>query len=228
MLDNNKLLRTGSTMPLVLRVGLGVWMSAVILGTFLFVPPAQGFASPEAARMVIFHVPCAMVAVIAYIVSAIYALAFLSKGNIINDEKSSIAAGLGFLFTLLATITGMIFAQVQWGKAWNWDPKETSILMLIMVYAAYFTLRSCIPGQIARARISAAYNVLAGLVMPFLVIILPRMVPSLHPRSAHLSPEYRIAMGCAAISYIVLFIWMFRLQVRVAEYITAARRVRIG
>ncbi|MCX6346104.1 MAG: cytochrome c biogenesis protein CcsA [Armatimonadetes bacterium] len=228
MLDNNQSLRTDTTMPLALRVGLGVWMSAVIIGTFLFVPPAQGFASPDAARMVIFHIPCAIVAVIAYIISAIYAIAFLSKGKIMSDEKSAIAAGLGFLFTALATVTGMIFAQAQWGKTWNWDPKQTSILMLIMVYAAYFTLRSCIPGQIARAKISAAYNILAGLIMPFLVIILPRMLPSLHPKSAHLSPEYQIALACAAIGYIVLFIWMFRLQVRIAEYIMAARRVRIG
>lgn len=232
MSNNTRQSVTHSTMPVPLRLGLGVWMSAVILGTFMFVPAARGFSSPESARLVVFHVPCAMVAVIAYIVSAVYAVAYLRKGSAIDDEKSAISAALGLLFTVLATVTGMVFARVQWGSFWNWDPRQTSILMLIMLYAAYFMLRSSIPGQIARARISAAYSIMAAVIMPFLVIVLPRMMASLHPSDTltqreGLAPEYRIAMIAAAIGYAWLYVWMFRMQVHVAEYMLAARRIRV-
>lgn len=234
MLDNETQIGTGHVMPFALKAGLGVWMCGVIAAAFLYVPPAVGFASPDAARMVLFHIPCSMMAVVAYIVSLIYALIYLSKGKMIADEKSAISAGLGFLFTALATATGMVFARVQWGVYWDWNnPRMTSILMLIMIYAAYFLLRSSIPGAKARAKISAAYNIIAGLLMPFFVFIMPRMfVPGSHPNNTltsreGLSFEYKIVLICAMIGFTWLYIWMFRMQVRVAEYILAAGRIRV-
>lgn len=232
MLDNNQANSPGPAMPTALRVGLGLWMSAVILGTFLYIPPAQGFAYPEAARIVIFHVPCSIAALVAYIVSAIYAAGYLRGGRAISDEKSAISAGLGLLFTVLATATGMVFAKIQWGRPWSWDPRQTSILMLMTLYAAYFMLRTAVPGRTARARISAAYSILAALVMPFLLIVLPRIMTSIHPKDTlisggGLSPEYWAALVAAVIGYIWLYIWLFRIQVRVAEFVLAARRVRV-
>ncbi|MCE5198933.1 MAG: cytochrome c biogenesis protein CcsA [Armatimonadota bacterium] len=201
-------------------------MSAVIAAAFLYVPPAAGFAVPDAARIVIFHVPCAMISVLAYLVSTVYAIAYLKNGTIASDAKSAISAGLGFTFTALATVTGMIFAKVQWGAAWNWDPRETTILILMIVYAAYFALRGAIPGTIARARISAAYNILACVIMPYLVFVLPRMMGGLHPDRASLSIEYRIVMGAAMIGFMWLYIWLFRIHVRISEYEIAWRRAR--
>lgn len=206
-------------MPLPLRVAFGLWMAGVIAATFLWVPPAKGFQNPGAARLIILHVPCAMMAVLAYIISMIYAILHLSRGTPDMDAKSAASAGLGFVFTVLATVTGMIFAQAQWGAAWNWDPRETSILMLMIVYAAYFALRGAIPSKVARGRISAAYNILAGLVMPFFVFVMPRMAGGLHPSStlmspSGLSPEYRVVLGCAMIGFLWLYVWLFRARVR--------------
>lgn len=210
---------------------LGLWIAGVIAAAFLYLPPAKGFAAPGAARIIVFHVPCAMVAVFAYVVSMIYAIVYLAKGNIGSDTKSAASASLGFLFTVLATITGMVFAKIQWGTAWNNDPRETSILMLLIVYAAYFALRSAIPASASRAKISAAYNILAGLVMPYLVFVLPRLTTSLHPSStltqrSALSPEYQMVLGCAMLGYLLLYLWIFRIQVRLGEHIIAKRRTR--
>jgi len=209
-------------MPVPLQIGLGAWITGVILAAFLWVPPAAGFAAPEAARIVVFHVPCAMVAVVAYLVSTAYAIAYLARRSASSDAKSAASAGLGFLFTVLATVTGMVFAQVQWGSAWNWDPRETSILMLMIVYAAYFALRGAIPGSVARARISASYNVLACLVMPYLVFVMPRLMGGLHPTGTlsgpgALSTEYRVVLACAMLGFVWLYVWMLRIQVRLAE-----------
>lgn len=208
-----------------LQALLGVEMTAVILAAFLYLPPAANFQSPEAARIIVFHVPCAMVATVAYIISTIYAIAYLARGGVANDIKSAASASLGFLFTVLATITGMVFASIQWGAAWNWDPRETSILMLLIVYAAYFALRSALPSAAGRAKVSAAYNVMAGLVMPFFVFVLPRIGPaSLHPDRASLSPEYRAVMGGAMLGFLLLYVWIFRLSVRVRELQSAKGR----
>lgn len=214
-------------MPVPLQALLGLWLAGVVAAAFLWVPPAKGF---QEARLVIFHVPCAMLAVLAYVVSVVYAIVCLARQSMAADMRSAIAAGLGFLFTALATVTGVVFAYNEWGKAWNWDPRETSILMLMVVYAAYFALRGAIPIAQARARVSAAYNILAGLVMPFFVFVMPRIYKSLHPSDtianrSGLAPEYRIVMGCAMLGFVLLFVWLFRLRVRVAE-LAAARKKR--
>lgn len=209
----------------ILQAFVGLELAAVILAAFLYLPPAANFASPEAARIIVFHVPCAMIATVAFVISTAYAIAYLVRGNAASDIKSAASASLGFLFTVLATVTGMVFAKIEWGTAWNWDPRETSILMLLIVYAAYFALRSALPNGTSRARISAVYNILACVVMPFFVFVMPRIGPaSLHPNRAALSAEYREVMGAAMLGYLLLYVWIFRLAVRVRELQSARRR----
>lgn len=212
-----------SIVPRWTQAALGVWMAGVITAAFLYLPPAKGFASPDAARIVVFHVPCAMVAVIAYIVSFVYAIGYLRGRSLLSDAKCAASASLGLLFTVLATVTGMVFAQVQWGSAWNWDPRETSIVMLMLVYAAYFALRAAVRGAHVTARIASSYNILAGVVMPYLVFILPRLSGGLHPSTTlsqrgGLSPEYRLVMFAAAAGIVWLYVWLFRIHVRISAY----------
>ncbi|AZI58757.1 c-type cytochrome biogenesis protein CcsB [Nakamurella antarctica] len=45
------------------------------------------------------------------------------------------------LFTF-AVITGALWAEVAWGRYWNWDPKETCAFVTWVVYAAYLHARS--------------------------------------------------------------------------------------
>ncbi len=205
-------------MPMPLKLLWVLWTAAVILAAVFYLPPAYGFAVPESARIVIFHVPCAMLAVVGYIISTVYAVCYLIKGRPDQDIKSFVSARLGLLFTVLATLSGMIFAKIEWGTAWNWDPRETTILMLLVVYGAYFALRSAINNSTVRAKVSAVYNILACLVMPYLVFVLPRILGGLHPTqtlssNSGLSIEYRVVMAASAIAMIWLYIWIFRASV---------------
>jgi len=210
-----------NVMPATLKALFVAWMVGVAWATLGYLPPAGAFADPESARMIVFHVPCAMVSVIAYLVSTVYAIRYLAGRKREADAKSAASAELGLVFTVLATVSGMVFAQIQWGSAWNWDPRETSILMLMLVYSAYFALRASLPGS-ARARISAAYNVLACVVMPYLVFVLPRIVGGLHPSNTlsdrgSLSTEYRIVLFASMIGFVWLYVWLMRLRVQALE-----------
>ena len=97
------------------------------------------------------------------------------------DNKANISAEIGLAFTILATITGAIFARYTWGVYWNWDPRQTSIFFLLMIYGAYFVLRSSIEDEEKRARLSAVYCILAFISVPLLVFVIPRLYPTLHP-----------------------------------------------
>jgi heme exporter protein C len=197
-------------------------MCGVIVAAFLWLPPAEKFAVPEAARIIVFHVPNAMVAVVAFLLSTIYAIRYLKGRDLMDDAKSASSAQLGFLFTLLATVTGAVFAQIQWRTAWNWDPRESSILILLLIYAAYLALRSATDGAERRASLSAAYSIIAFATVPFLVFVLPRVMFSLHPPDTltsrgGLDTTYRIVLMASMIGFMGIYVWMFRLSVALAE-----------
>jgi heme exporter protein C len=53
--------------------------------------------------------------------------------------------------------------------------------MLLLVYAAYFALRSAVSDPDQRANLSAVYSILGFAATIFLVFIMPRIIPGLHP-----------------------------------------------
>lgn len=205
---------------LLSRALIGVWIAVVTAAAFLWLPAAQDFRSPEAARIVVFHVPCAILTFVAFLLNAFFAWRFLKTRDMWNDAKANAAAELGMLFAVLATVTGSLFAMEQWGSAWNWDPRETSIVMLMLVYAAYFVLRGAVDEKRKRARLSAAYALLAFPAMVFLIWIMPRIMESLHPTNTlftrtGLDPTYRVTLWSFFAGLLAVFVWMFRLRLRV-------------
>src|SRR5215475_12314948 len=162
---------------------LGVWIAGVVVSMFLFVPQYVGLG--DAGRIIIMHVPTAWVTSLAFAVSALYSALYLWRRSPTNDANAVAAAEVGFVFCILATTTGAIFAQIVWGVFWNWDPRETSILVLLLIYAAYFALRSAIDDSDRRRRLAAVYNLFAAVTMPFLLFVAPRVAEStLHPNCA--------------------------------------------
>jgi heme exporter protein C len=143
-------------------------------------PMIQGLG--ELGRNMLFHVPMSMVAFIAFLLGTIYSILYLVKKDFDFDRRARAASAGGFLFTALATITGSIWARFSWGTFWNWDPRETSIFILLLIYGAYFMLRSLLEeSEDKKARIAAVYNIIAFVSVPFLMFVVPRITQSLHP-----------------------------------------------
>ena len=165
------------------KLAVGLWLSGVIIAMFAIVPQYEGLG--DAGRIVILHVPTAWVSVIAFAVSGVYSALYLWRRRPNDDHRAIAAAESGFIFTALATVTGMIFSQVAWGIFWNWDPRQTSIFVLLLVYAALFALRSAIDDPDRRRQLSAVYSLFAVATVPFLVFVAPRVADStLHPNCA--------------------------------------------
>jgi heme exporter protein C len=169
----------------ILYFVLFIWMPVIIWGAFFYAPPAKGLG--DTARVIFFHVPMAWLSVIAFFMSAYYSFKLLKeiqKENVkivYYDQAASTAAQIGLLFAFLATVTGSIWAKKIWHSYWNWDPRETSIFILLIIYGAYFALRSAITNPHDRMRLSAVYSLIAVVTVPFFVFIVPRIFASLHP-----------------------------------------------
>ncbi len=162
----------------ILKCLLGLWMIVVIMGAFLYAPSAMGLG--DLSRIIYFHVPLAWVGVLAYLASMINSITYLRTGCRISDEKAAVNAEIGLIFTVLATITGAVFARHTWGMYWNWDPRQTSIFVLLLIYGAYFVLRSAVEEE-KRARLASVFSIFAFISVPFLVFIIPRVYATLHP-----------------------------------------------
>ncbi|WP_129627094.1 cytochrome c biogenesis protein [Candidatus Oscillochloris fontis] len=162
---------------------IGVWIAGVAVAMFLVLPQYEGLGN--AGRIIIMHVPTAWVSVLAFAVSALFSGLYLWRGRTEDDDYATAAAESGFLFTVLATVTGAIFSQVVWGIYWNWDPRQTSIFVLLLIYAALFALRSAIDDPTRRRQLSAVYSLFAFVTVPFLIFVAPRVSEStLHPNCA--------------------------------------------
>jgi heme exporter protein C len=110
---------------------------------------------------------------------------------------------------------------VTWGSFWNWDPRETSIVILLMIYGAYFALRSAVPDPEKKRVFAAVYAILAFVTVPFLVFVVPRITASLHPEDTMnpanpgMDPKtLKVFLG-SLFAYTGLFVWMLRLKMRV-------------
>jgi len=165
-----------------LRGAIGLLTAGVLFAVFCLVPPAEGLG--YYVRLAFFHIPVAWVSVLAFLMSACYAISYLRRPTPRADSLSAAAIGLGFVFAVLATLSGAIFSKLTWGAYWNWDPRQTTIFVLLLIYGAYLTLRSALSGvdRGRRARVSAVYALFSFLTVPFLVFIVPRMYFSLHPQ----------------------------------------------
>ena len=130
------------------------------------------FVAPEDAdqgiiqKIFYFHVSIAVVGLLAFVVGAIYGIRYLRSREERFDEISSIAIGIGLAYSVLVVITGSIWAKASWGTWWVWtDPRLVTFVIVLLLYAAYFVLRSSVEGEL-RLRYSAIYSIAAFASVP--------------------------------------------------------------
>jgi len=142
-------------------------------------------------------------------------------GNLRDDLSAAVAIKIGLLFGVLATVTGAMWARIEWGAWWNWDPRQTSILASILFYAAYLALRQSVRDPRLRGRLAAVYALLGLVVTPYLFWVVPRITYSLHPDpvvntsgKVEMDPRIQHVLYASGLGFAALFFWMHNLQRR--------------
>ena len=205
-------------------IGVVVWMTIVILGGFLLRIPRINILE-HTARNLYFHVPMWFTMLAAAFVSGYHSYKNLKTQKLIHDIRAVEASRLSVLFGILGLITGCVWARYTWyvgtPKWWSFDPKQTMAAIGVLMYGAYFVLRSTIDEPHKKARISAVYNLFATSTLPFLLYVLPRQFDSLHPGaegnpafSEITHPIMRLIFYPAVIGFIVLFWVIYTQRVR--------------
>ncbi len=180
----------------------------------------------ETIRNQYFHVCMWFGMILLFIGSLVNAIKYLSSNSLKHDIRSEAYASIGILFGILGIVTGMLWARYTWGDYWSGDPKQNGAAISILIYAAYFVLRSSFEDEIQRARISSVYNIFAFFAMIPLLFILPRMTDSLHPGSGgnpgfnfyDLDSKLRMVFYPAVIGWTLYGVWIASIKIRFEEY----------
>ncbi|NND70495.1 MAG: cytochrome c biogenesis protein CcsA [Rhodothermales bacterium] len=210
----------------VIRAIIITWMTLVILGAFLLDIPRMNILE-HTARNLYFHVPMWFTMMSMVLVSGIYSARHLASGSRITDIRARESARVAAVFGVMGLITGILWAKFTWYSGtsvwWNSDPRQSMAAIQLLIYGAYFFLRTTIDDNEKRGRIAAVYNLIAAATVPFLLYVLPRQMESLHPGadgnpafSEITAPIMRAVFYPAVIGFIAIAWLLYRQRVRVA------------
>lgn len=184
----------------------------------------------QSIRNFFFHVPMWFGQIGLLTLSLGYSIAYLRTQNIRYDIYASEFAKTGVVFGILGLTTGSIWATYTWGEPWSNDPKQIAAAIAVLIYLAYVVLRGSMNDIDKKARISAVYNIFAYFIYIPLIMILPRLVQSLHPGGMEgakgggnpamggdsLDTTMRMIFWPAVFGWVLLGIWISNLKIRMS------------
>jgi len=97
----------------------------------------EDYKQSDAVRIMYVHVPAAWISL-----GIFSSLALLSVGSYVFKNKNFALIGKslapsGFVFNIIALVTGSIWGKPTWGTWWAWDARITSMLILALFYGMY-------------------------------------------------------------------------------------------
>ena len=133
--EPNKIFQITSRAPKYVLF-LFVVVISVGLTEALFLSP-EDYKQSDAVRIMYVHVPSAWISL-----GIFSSITLLSISGFIFKNKnffliSKILAPSGFVFNIIALVTGSIWGKPTWGTWWAWDARITSMLILALFYAMY-------------------------------------------------------------------------------------------
>jgi heme exporter protein C len=194
---------------------VAVWMTGVLIAGFLIPIPDIPILK-ESARNLFLHVPMWFTMAVCFGAGLVYSIKYLNSPDPETDQKAETATQVGLMFGICGLLTGAVWARFTWGTWWTFaEPRMNLSALGMMIYVAYFVLRTAFDNPEKRAKLAAVFNIFAATTIPFLLYIIPRQLPSLHPGaegnpafSEITAPELRYIFYPAVVGFIALAVWI--------------------
>ncbi len=172
-------------------------------------------------RIIFFHVPAAITAMLCAFVTCFTSVAYLFTKSLKYDAISVAVTEVGLAFLAANLVTGSIWGRIIWGIWWTWDARLTSALVCWLLYAGYLMLRRAIEEPTTRARISAVFNIFAFVDVP-IVIFSIKWWRTQHPQpvfwgGGSIDPAMRIIAVYNLIALIMLAVVLSLIRLRQEE-----------
>ena len=193
---------------IVLTIGL---VEALILSP-------EDYKQSHSVRIMYVHVPAAWISIgIFSTITFLSLIGYIFKiRNFFLISKS--LAPSGFLFIIIALVTGSIWGKPTWGTWWAWDARITSMLILALFYAMYLIVWRIYDKEEKVYKISTFITILGIINVPIIkysvdwwnTLHQPASINILSKSSIHSSMLYPLLIMTAAFALFSLLIFLMK------------------
>ena len=133
--EPNKIFSITSKAPRYVLFLFIIVLSIGLLEALIFSP--EDYKQGDAVRIMYVHVPSAWISLgIFSLITLLSIIGYIFKiKNFFLISKS--LAPSGFIFNIIALVTGSIWGRPTWGTWWAWDARITAMLILALFYLLY-------------------------------------------------------------------------------------------
>ncbi|MCY3802661.1 MAG: cytochrome c biogenesis protein [Chloroflexi bacterium] len=224
------LLRGAGASTLVLWATTAIAMAAALYMMFLYAPTeaVQG----DLQRLFYVHMSTALIGYVGFFVTFLAGAIYLARGSVRWDRLARASAIIGVVFITIVLITGCLWGTKVWGACWTWDPRLTTTLILWFIYVGYLMLRGYVDDPQARMRLAAIVGIVGFVVVPinYMSVYWWR---SLHPQATVLRPEgpglsseMLITLLVTMAAFLLLYVVLLRLQLKLESLIDELGELR--
>jgi heme exporter protein C len=214
--EPNKIFQITSRAPKYVLF-LFVVVISVGLTEALFLSP-EDYKQSDAVRIMYVHVPSAWISL-----GIFSSITLLSISGFIFKNKnffliSKSLAPSGFVFNIIALVTGSIWGKPTWGTWWAWDARITSMLILALFYAMYLISWRIYENEEKVFKISTIITILGIINVPIIkysvdwwnTLHQPASINILSKSSIHSSMLFPLLIMTAAFALFSLLIFLMK------------------
>lgn len=223
-----KFMRLSGVLLPPLAVAAAILTAVGLVWGFAFtLPEARQGAS---AKIMFLHVPAAMMAINAWLMMLVASLIWIIRRHHVSALAAKAAAPVGAVMCAIALVTGGLWGQVTWGTWWEWDPKLTSFLVLMLFYIGYMSLWSVVEEPESAADLTGIMVIVGSVFALLSRYALMFWTQGIHQTSSlsvksgtRMDMSYKLPLYVSMLGFALLFLTLVLLRTR-----TEIRRRRLA
>ena len=216
LFEPNKIFKITSKAPKYVLFLFIVVLSVGLVEALIISP--EDYKQSDAVRIMYVHVPAAWISL-----GIFSSITFLSISGFVFRNKnffliSKSLAPSGFVFNIIALVTGSIWGKPTWGTWWAWDARITSMLILALFYAMYLIVWRIYDKEEKVYKISTFITILGIINVPIIkysvdwwnTLHQPASINILTKSTIHSSMLYPLLIMTAAFALFSLLIFLMK------------------
>ncbi len=216
LFEPNKIFKITSKAPKYVLFLFIVVLTVGLVEALVISP--EDYKQSDAVRIMYVHVPAAWISL-----GIFSSITFFSICGFVFRNKnffliSKSLAPSGFVFNIIALVTGSIWGKPTWGTWWAWDARITSMLILALFYAMYLIVWRIYDKEEKVYKISTFITVLGIINVPIIkysvdwwnTLHQPASINILSKSSIHSSMLYPLLIMTAAFALFSLLIFLMK------------------
>ncbi len=178
----------------------------------------EDYKQSDSVRIMYVHVPSAWISLGIFSVISILSFGvFVFKNKNFSLITKSLAPS-GFVFSIIALVTGSIWGKPTWGTWWAWDARITSMLLLSIFYLLFITSWKITTDTSKAEKISSIIAIIGLINIPIIKFSVewwntlhqPASVKILEETTIHSSMLTPLAIMTAAFALFSLLIFLMK------------------